>query len=354
MIKKLFSPVALFLLIIVLISLVATVLLLGKSGKQNFFARIPDQLNLTDSIESSPSPFQELTIPSLRKKSFQSQLTPLRQVSQNNEYTSYLTSYDSDGLNINGLLTIPAGTEPEGGWPAIVFIHGYIPPDEYRTQEKYVAYVNYLARNKFVVFKIDLRGHDKSEGEPGGAYYSADYVIDALNAYAALHTADFVHPDQIGLWGHSMAGNVVLRAVAAKPTIPAAVIWAGAGYTYADLQEYRIQDRSYQPPASTAPRQQRRQQLFNTFGQFDPTNQFWKQVVATNYLSDFTGAIQLHHAVNDQVVDVRYSRNLNQILDGTSIPHELHEYPQGGHNIEGTAFNTAMARTVNFFDQYLK
>ena len=40
-----------------------------------------------------------------------------------------------------------------------------------------------------------------------------------------------------------MAGNVVMRAFAAHPDIPAVVIWAGAGYTYSDLQEYRIEER---------------------------------------------------------------------------------------------------------------
>jgi uncharacterized protein len=310
--------------------------------------------NTDIAIKSSPFPFQELTIPYLRNRDFSSQLGPLEKLSENSQYTSYLTSYDSDGLKINGLLTIPTGTQPNGGWPTIVFIHGYIPPSQYRTQEKYVDYVHYLAKNKFVVFKIDLRGFGDSEGQLGGAYYSSDYIIDTLNAYSALQTAPFINRNRIGLWGHSMAGNIVLRSLAAKPDIRAAVIWAGAGYTYVDLQKYRIQDQSYQPPSPTSGRTQQRQQLYDSYGEFNSASQFWQQVVPTNYIQDFKGAIQLHHAINDKVVNINYSRDLMKILDTTIIPHEMYEYSQGGHNITGTSFTTAMERTVHFFTKYLE
>ena len=104
--------------------------------------------------EPTPFQFQELTIPSLRDKSYSSTLNELQEVSSNDSYTAYVTSYVSDGLKINGLLTKPTGESPKDGWPAIVFVHGYIPPQTYRTTEKYVDYINYLARNGFVVLKI--------------------------------------------------------------------------------------------------------------------------------------------------------------------------------------------------------
>src|SRR5690606_32073025 len=99
------------------------------------------------------------------------------------------------------------------------------PPSQYSTVTQYDDYIDFLARSGFVVFKIDLRGHGDSEGEAGGGYYGSDYIVDTLNAYSALEHADFVNPHAIGLWGHSMAGNVVLRSMVAKPDIPAAVIW---------------------------------------------------------------------------------------------------------------------------------
>lgn len=301
----------------------------------------------------TPMPFYEMTIPALRSRTYSSKLSNLEQVSENINYTSYLASYDSEGFRVNGQLTVPRGDEPEGGWPAILFVHGYIPPSEYQTLSHYVDYVNYLARNGFVVFKIDLRGHADSEGEAGGGYFSSEYIVDVLNAKAALQESDFVNPDKIGFWGHSMAGNVISRAMAASPDTPAISIWAGAVYTYSDFQEFGIDDNSYRPPSEESPARKRRTQLFETYGQFDPNHAFWKQVPMTNYLDRIKGAIQLNHAVNDEVVNIGFSRNFNSILNKTSIPHELNEYSSGGHNITGSTFNDAMQNTVIFFKKYL-
>lgn len=298
-------------------------------------------------------PFADMTIPYLRQRSYDGLLGELRKISETSTYTSYLTNYISDNLKINGLLTRPKGEMPEGGWPAVVFVHGYIPPTQYKTQEKYEDYVNYLARNGLVVFKIDLRGHGTSEGEASGAYYSGDYIVDVLNARSALQKADFVNAEKIGLWGHSMAGNVVLRSVAANHSVKAAVIWAGAVYTYQDFRDFGIQDDSYRPPTTQAERQKRRQQLFDTYGQFEVSSEFWAKVAPTNYLEGYKGAIQLHHSTNDDVVSVKYSQNLKPILDNLGIKNEYYEYKTGGHNISNPAFSQAMQRTVEFFKREL-
>ncbi len=341
--------------VLLIVSAIMIALLVSKSASPKAeLASAIQQGNEKISPSATPFPFQELTVPYLRQKNYQSSLGELQKITDNGNYTSYLSSFSSDGLKVNGLLTIPDGEKPEEGFPAIVFIHGYIPPNQYQTQTRYLDHVASLARSGFVVFKIDLRGHGNSEGEPGGGYYSGDYVTDTLNAYKALQSADFVNKQKIGLWGHSMAGNVALRSMAAMPEIPAAVIWAGAVYTYTDMQQYGIQDSSYQPQPSDTERQRKRQQLRQLYG--DPTSDswFWKQVAPANYLTDLKGAIQLNHAVNDDVVSIEYSRNLNKLLDQTDVPHELHEYLDGGHNISGTSFNSAMQNTISFFNKYLK
>lgn len=304
-------------------------------------------------LTPTPFPFAELTVPYLRGRSYTSSLTERQLVADYGTYTSYLTSYSSDGLRINAQLTIPTGEAPEGGWPAVVFVHGYIPPAQYATLEKYVDYVDFIARNGFVVLKIDLRGHGTSEGEPGGAYYSSDYVIDTLNAYAALESASFVNKTRIGLWGHSMAGNIIMRSMAARPEIPAGVIWAGAVYTYIDFAEYRISDSSYVPLPSNSPSVGRRQRIIQTNGEITADNPYWQQVAPATFAKDLKGAVQIHHAINDDVVSIEYSRNLKQILDKAEVENELYEYLSGGHNISDASWIAAMERTVDFYKKKL-
>lgn len=348
--------------IILIVSIAFFILLLGivifnlvKTNLSVPSGKSPQQI-VQDVLVPSPTPFPfiELTVPYLREREYNSSLGELKLYANNGSYTSYLTSYDSDGLQVNALLTKPTGEEPTGGWPAIIFIHGYIPPTLYSTTERYTDHVDYLARNGFVVFKIDLRGHGNSEGEPGGGYFGSDYIIDALNANAALQSTDFVNPQGIGMWGHSMAGNILLRSLAAKTDIPAIVIWAGAVYSYEDRDKYGIDDNSYRPPTTSTNTRNRRQELMQKYGSPSATSEFWKQVIPTNYLTDIKGAIQLNHAVNDTVVNIGYSRDLTALLDKTTVPHELWEYQTGGHNIEGISFNQAMTHTVSFFNKYLK
>ena len=211
------------LVILFFIGILITTLSIYGIGANKLTSVIPKIKNVV-SPTPTPFPFSEMTIPAMRSRGYDSKLNELSKYSENSSYTSYLTSYGSDGFKINGLLTIPKGNKPTDGYPAVVFVHGYIAPTIYKTTERYGDYVNYLARNGFVVFKIDLRGHGDSEGDASGAYYSADYVVDTLNAYSALQNFDVVNPKTIGLWGHSMSGNVVFRAFTVKPEIPAVVI----------------------------------------------------------------------------------------------------------------------------------
>ncbi len=302
-------------------------------------------------------PLSLITIPQLRKRNYVSKLDELQNVEMFANYNSYLTSYNSEGLRINALLTKPAEQVPAGGWPAIVFVHGYIPPKQYDTQSKYVDYVDSLAKNGFVVFKIDLRGHGQSEGEARGAYYSADYVIDTLSARSALQFSGFVNPDKIGLWGHSMAGNVVLRSAAVEPQIPAISIWAGAVLSYEDWGKYGIQDNSFVPfPTPTGPTTtpSLRAQVAQLYGEPDISQPFWSRMSPASYIHELQGAIQFNHAIDDDVVDIGYSRDFAQLLEQKGIDYELNEYPTGGHNIAGSSFVRAMENTVRFFQTHLK
>ena len=62
----------------------------------------------------------------------------------------YIASYKSEGLKIYGLLTVPNGQAPVAGWAAIIFNHGYIPPAQYRTTERYIAYTDGFSRAGYV------------------------------------------------------------------------------------------------------------------------------------------------------------------------------------------------------------
>src|SRR2546428_11541913 len=142
-------------------------------------------------------------------------------------YRRSVASYRSDGLKIFGLLTVPNGRKPAAGWPVIIFNHGYIPPSQYRTTERYVAYVDGFASHGYIVFKPDYRGHGSSEGQPSSAYGSPGYTVDVLNAVTTLQRYPEADPNRIGMWGHSLGGNITLRALAIDQRIKVAGVLGG-------------------------------------------------------------------------------------------------------------------------------
>jgi len=301
----------------------------------------------------------ELTIDYLRELDITgTEITIEERLSPGYNYQRFLASYLSEGNKIYGLLTVPYGGAPEDGFKAVVFNHGYIPPDVYQTLERYSAYVNYLAQSGFVVFKIDYRGHGRSEGYPSGSYFSPGYTIDAISALKSLQTLDYVDPNGIGMWGHSMAGNLVLRAMLVEPDIQAGVIWSGAVYSYEDLVTYGISDNTYRPPAPPENQEEgqpvrRSQLILETYGRPDLENPYWRAVSLTENLSYLTSAIQIHHAENDLVVNINYSYGLAENLQEKNKPYQFYIYEGGGHNLISPYFDQAMLRTVQFFEDNL-
>ena len=314
---------------------------------------------ITPTVPIPPTPVfaigEELTIDALLKRDIEGgPITIEQQLEDGANYARYIASYLSEGNKIYGLLTVPFGDPPEDGFKAIVFNHGYIPPDQYRTTERYVAYVDALARAGFVVFKIDMRGFGNSEGEPTGTYFSPAYTIDAISALKSLQTLDYVDPEGIGMWGHSMAGNLVLRAMLIEPAIKAGVIWAGAVYSYDDMTRYSIDDPSYNP-SSVATTSSRRigQQIREMYGPPDTAVPYWKAVSLTEHIDLLQAPLQLHHALNDTVVSPGYSDDLAAALNVAGKSYEYYQYDSGGHNIASPAFTEAMRRTIEFFQLHL-
>ncbi|HMB21782.1 MAG: alpha/beta hydrolase family protein [Chloroflexota bacterium] len=268
-------------------------------------------------------------------------------------YSRYYVSYMSEGLKIYALMTVPNGERPATGWPVIIFNHGYIPPSVYRTTERYVAYVDLIARSGYIVFRSDYRGHDRSEGEASGAYSTPGYTVDVLNALASMKRYPEADPNRIGMWGHSMGGYITLRSMVIDKDIKAGVIWAGVVGSYPDMLSRWRRGPSAAPTPTPAARFSWRRSLVEEYGSPEENPEFWASISANSYLHDLSGPIQLHHGTADEEVPLEFSELLfYQLLDAQQYV-EFYKYEGDNHNISNS-FSTAMQRTVEFFDRFVK
>jgi dipeptidyl aminopeptidase/acylaminoacyl peptidase len=287
-----------------------------------------------------------LAIASLRAREYPaSELVIEQTLEPGANYQRHIASYLSDGFRIYGLLTVPDEAGGENGHAAILFLHGYIPPDTYITTRDYVATQDALASSGFLTFKPDMRGHGISEGEADGAHFSETYIVDTLNALSALENDPLVDAERIGIWGHSNGGLIGLRTILVTDRVKAASLWAGVVGSYEDMLETFFSRIDFlqrlAPP------------VVEEFGLPSENPDHWSLVDPFEYLDLVTTPVQLHHGVSDGSVPVELSRSLNDALLAAGKNVELYEYPGQGHNFYGEAFTEAMRRTIEFFNLYL-
>ncbi len=309
----------------------------------------------TPTVTPTPTPtLHPMSIPALRQMSYPgSEIIIEETLDAGANYNRYYASYLSEGLRQYGLLTIPYGETPPTGWPAIVFNHGYIPPTQYRTTERYIAYVDWLARSGYIVFRIDYRGNDQSEGIPSGAYGDPGYTVDVLNAVAALKQFPPADNNRIGMWGHSMGGYLTLRAMVLSEDIKAGAIWAGVVVSYPDLLTRWRRGSASGPTPTPSARRRWRSDWYAQYGTPEENPDFWDTISSNSYLEDLSGPVQLHHGTADETVPLEFSEILYQELQDAGKVVELYTYPGDNHNLSNS-FGQAMTRTLEFYDRYLK
>lgn len=306
----------------------------------------------THAATANPVP-HPMSIIAMRAGEYQgSEITIVKELDKGSNYRRYYAYYLSEGLKIYALLTIPEADAPEGGFPVIVFNHGYIPPDVYKTTERYIAYVDEIAKAGYVVFRIDYRGHDESEGEAAGAYGDRGYQIDVLNAVASIKQLPEVNPDLIGMWGHSMGGYLTLRTMVISEDVKVGVIWAGVVASYPDLLYNWRRTGSFTPSPSSRGVGWRTSWI-ETYGTPEQNPVFWDSISATTYLADLSGPLEMHHGTEDKDVPVEFSVRLAELARNAGQVANLYTYAGDNHNISEN-FSTAMQRTIVFFDSVLK
>ncbi|MCC6455865.1 MAG: alpha/beta fold hydrolase [Caldilineaceae bacterium] len=304
------------------------------------------------SQRSDPDGIHPLTVAYLRKQSYAgSPLTVEQTLAPGSSFSRALVSYRSEGLKIYALLMTPFGQRPATGWPVVIFNHGYIPPDEYRTTERYESYMEGFAANGYLVLRPDLRGHGDSEGNANGAYGHPDYTIDVLNAVASVKQHPDADPDRIGMWGHSMGGYLTLRAMIVSREIKAGVIWSGVVASYEDL----LQIWAVGAGIGLLPESAQRwgAEVLAEYGTPEENPLFWRSISSNSYVSDLSGPIQLHHGGGDLVVPPAFSSFLQADILEAGGEVEYYTYPGDDHSLS-TNFTLAMGRSLAFFDAQVK
>ncbi len=113
----------------------------------------------------------------------------------------------SDGTVIDALKFIPAGTPPAGGWPTVVFVHGYGD-----NKETLAGFAKAQAEYGYYTTTFSMRG----QGNSGGlsnliSSVEAQDMIEFIN-FVKLDVAGGINPNNILVMGGSQGGLIPYHA----------------------------------------------------------------------------------------------------------------------------------------------
>lgn len=274
---------------------------------------------------------QSSFIENLRKRQYQGGEIKIEEtLSKEGNYTSYIFSYPSDNLKIYGMMNIPDG---EGPFPVIVLNHGYFNQSTFQSGDGTHTMADILAAKGYLTLAPDYRGFGKSEEDGQGSRgHRPEYAIDVLNLIASINSLPKADQNKIGMWGHSMGGEVSLRTVEVTNKVKALVLWAPTSGRISD-------NASFYGGRRDTPR---------------PSNPNLEGASPINYLKYITTPISLHQGLSDTEVKPEWSKELNDALKKEGKEVEYFEYAGQDHNFRNLGWDVISQRTVDFFDKYVK
>jgi uncharacterized protein len=267
-------------------------------------------------------------------------------------YTSYDVTYRSrsttlrgeESYTISGVLNVPTGRGP---FPAVVLAHGYIDPAFYVRGQGMTRERGYLAAQGYVALHVDYRNHAESDDDPlYQVRMRQGYSADVINAVKALRSSPDVpvDDDRVALFGRSMGGGVVLKALVAAPgLVQAATTWASVSSL--EGQNYR---QFIRPDPEDAGLRDQLTRLHGTPGQ-NPA--FWRENSSRPYFDRITEPVLMVQGRFDDTCPPRWAPATYGALRKAGVDATLQWYDDG--HAFGPAFNAAMARTVQFLDRRL-
>lgn len=303
---------------------------------------------------TTPDPVRPISVPGLAAQRHRGDRLRLGAIRESTDrYTSYDVTYRSrsttggerggeESYTISGVLNVPRGRGP---FPAVVLAHGYIDPDVYERGQGMTRERGYLAARGYVALHVDYRNHAQSDDDPRyQTRMRLGYSADVINAVKALRRSRGVpvDDDRVALFGRSMGGGVILKALIAEPgLVQAAAPWASVSSLEAD------NFRQFQ----AGPGDLRGQEVVAAHGSPADSPGFWRANSARPYLDRITEPVLMVHGRVDDTCPPPWAAATHRALLLAGVSSQLEWYDDG--HAFGPAFNAAMDRTIRFFDKRL-
>jgi dipeptidyl aminopeptidase/acylaminoacyl peptidase len=156
-----------------------------------------------------------------------------------------------------------------------------------------------------------------------------------------------VDDDRIALFGRSMGGGVVYKALEIVPgMVQAASAWASVSSREDENFDHFIVGQSIRDNGDRDPLVQFVEREYGLPGQ-PGSARFWRQISARTYFDRITEPLLLVHGSSDSTCPPAWARASYRALRGADVEAQLAWFPD--EHAFGPQFFAAMARTTRFF-----
>ena len=298
------------------------------------------QSTLTPTVTLTPAPYQQYTIDYLRQRSYgRGNIEIVNTIEASGEITRTLIRYSSDDLTIYGFMNIPADDGPR---PVIIMLHGLGDSGSFNSLSFRSDIADALTRQGFIVIHPVMRGYPPSDS--GDNMFRVGMATDILNLIALVKTQggqpgalEKAAPDDIGLLGQSLGGNVALRILTVSPDVKAAVL-------YSSLSGNELRNSQQLYKISLEPHFQNELNILPSL---------LLNISPVYYYGNITAPIQLHHGTTDETVPISWAQETCSLLSAAGKTIDCIYHEGEGHIFSDGVKAEFLESMVNFYKTYL-
>jgi dipeptidyl aminopeptidase/acylaminoacyl peptidase len=250
-----------------------------------------------------------------------------------------------DGLNLDGLLILPAARSQEDGpFPLVTLVHGG--PDDRYADEMNVSCIDpgqWLATAGYAVFLPNPRGSTGRGHEFAAAVAGAvglDEWSDIVSGIDLLIADGVADPDRLGIGGWSHGGFMAAWAVGQTDRFKAAFMGAG-------ISDWGMQVAAGELGTLEA-------DLGGSCGWEGPGPHSHDRLSPISFASRVRTPVLILHGADDTNVPLGQATYFHRALCRFGVEHEFVVYPREGHGIvERHHQLDVLRRTRAWFDRWL-